>query len=708
MHAYLVTFTMILCASCTLVHAEDVFDLSLEELQNIKVNVASLFEDNPLDVASSTAVLYQRDWQNRGTSTLGHTLEAVPSVFAGSTWGGSEVLAIRGYATELSVRGISYTMNGIPLSTYTYANTGYAIPRMPLPLIQQVEMIRGPGSALYGSDAFHGVLAFELANEPVSTTIGNTQLGANKQQVNLLNSSIAPTFNLHWGVAYEQEGPYDTHYDYTDPFNGETRSSERDQSSQNMSAYLSANTGEIHGKGKWSALFFFNEFEASEFQGIGRQFFLPLANAFDLESTSLSTNTDTTDTDSNFLLVGLTHEKALGDTLQLKNQVYFWQSEHLWTFDNRGYPDSLTTLGGTPLACKQSEASLSPNPLYCSHIRTQQDDEQRLGYQIQLKQKQETSNTQWAIGAGYDEITITDSRFERRDLNGDLMIGYDNAFKDDTRYLSHILAQARTGFSDNQWLLSYGFRWDSYSDANDHLSPRIGLVHKINSHWRQKLLYGHAYRAPTALELKGSSASVLGNVDLDPEIIDTYEYILMYQKTNLQLEAVVFASEWQDAIALVPVSSASSTNRYQNIKDNHAQGLEMSVRKTIHNWSVMANASYVESENKSDNLDYQAFPKVMLSMNVENHLSQSMSLGLWYRHMQDYALGDDALLFADRDQQYHRFDVYGGYQVLPDTKIGFNVFNLFDQALPLPSYYGSENGWQDVGRQVNIHLQQRF
>jgi len=65
MHAYLVTFTMILCASCTLAHAEDVFDLSLEELQNIKVNVASLFEDNPLDVASSTAVLYQRDWQNR-------------------------------------------------------------------------------------------------------------------------------------------------------------------------------------------------------------------------------------------------------------------------------------------------------------------------------------------------------------------------------------------------------------------------------------------------------------------------------------------------------------------------------------------------------------------------------------------------------------------------------------------------------------------
>ena len=708
MHLSTLTFITVLLSQAHLAYADDVFDLSLEELQNIKVSVASLFEDTPLDVASSTAVLYQKDWQNRGTSTLGHTLEAVPSVFASSTWGGSEVLAIRGYATELSVRGISYSMNGIPLSTYTYANTGYAIPRMPLSLMQQVEMIRGPGSALYGSDAFHGVLAFELANEPASSSIGQVQMGKQKQQASLLNSHISSDLNLNWGLAYEDEGHYDSPYTYTDPSSGASKNSERDQSTKNISAYLTASSGEVSDTGKWSALFFFNEFDAREYQGIGRQFFVPLASVFDIQSTSLSQNTDSTDSDSRFILAGVTHEKALSYDLELKNQIYFWQSEHLWTFDNRGYPDSLTTLGGTTFPCKQNENSTSPNPLYCSHIRTQQDNEQRLGYQVQIKQKHEGSNTQWALGAGYDEIKITDSRFERRDLNDDLMIGYDNAFKGDTRYLGHILGQARSGFQDNQWLLSYGFRWDNYSDADDHFSPRIGLVHKINPQWRQKLLYGHAYRAPTALELKGSSASVLGNNNLKPEIIDTYEYILMYQQDNLQLETVLFASEWQDAISLVPVSSASSTNRYQNIKDNHAQGLEVSLRNTYLDWFMQGNISYVESENKSDKLDYQAFPKVMLSMNVERHLSESVSLGLWYRHMQDYALGDDAVLFSDRDEQYHRFDVYGGYQVLPDTKIGFNVFNLFDQALPLPSYYGSENGWQDAGRQINLQFQQRF
>ncbi len=696
-----------LCA-CEFSYSDDVFDLSLEELQSIRVEVASLFEDSALDVASSTAVLYQQDWQQRGASTLGQTLEAVPSVFADTTWGGSEVLAIRGYATELSVRGIAYTMNGIPLGSYTYANTGYSIPRMPLPLMQQVEMIRGPGSAIYGNDAFHGVLAFKLANAPVSQSLGYTQLGANNRQVSLLNSHFSGNWDVHSGVAYEQDGPYDQPYEYVDPNSGANQTSQRAQSLENISAYLSMNYGSISNGGKWSSLLFYNELDADGFPGIGRQFFEPLTASFDLDSTSLSTDTDITDTDSQFLLTGLSHEIKMGHDIQIKNQIYFWQSEHLWTFDNRGYPDAITTLGNTTLPCKTDENSTSPNPLYCKHLRTQEDNEQRAGYQLQIKQQHNALNTQWVVGAGYDEIKITDSRFEIRDLNDNLMIGYDNAFKDDQRFLNHVFAQARTGFDDDTWLLSYGVRWDSYSDADNHTSPRIGLVHKINEHWRQKILYGHAYRAPTALELKGSSSSVLGNTDLKPETIDTYEYVLMYHQSDLQLEAVFFTSEWQDAIALVPVPNISSTNQYQNIKNNDAQGLEFTVNKLINKWQLKANASYVKSENKSDDVDYQAFPEIMLSLNVEHQLSQRSRIGAWYRHMQDYALGDDTNLFTDNNESYQRFDLYASHVFQANTKLGMNVFNLFDQTLPLPSYYGSENGLEDRGREVNIYLEQRF
>lgn len=699
---------IVIISTFQLAHADDVFDLSLEELQSIKVEVASLFEDDILDIASSTAVLHHSDWQNRNASTLGQALEAVPSVFANTIWGGSEVIAIRGYATELSVRGVSYTIDNLPLGTYTYANTGYAIPRMPLPLMQQVEMIRGPGSALYGSDAFHGVLAFKLANEPISHSTGQLQLGTNKQQVNLLNTQISEHWQINSGIAYEQDGPHDPSYQYTNPNTGEIKTSQRKQSMENISAYVKATHGSISGHGKWSSLLFYNTLKADGFQGLGQQFFIPFSSLFDLKSTSLTTDADTTDGDSRFLLTGLSHEIRFHNAMQLKNQVYFWRSEHQWAFDNRGLPDTLTTLSGNILPCKTSVDSTSSNPLFCQHVRTQRNNEQRSGYQVQLKQRYSPLNTQWILGAGHDQIKITNSRFERRDINNNVLIGANNDFQGDSRHLSHLLAQARTGFQDNRWLLSYGLRWDNYSDADDHVSPRLGLVHKINKQWRQKLLYSHAYRAPTAVELKGSSASLLGNVDLKSETIDTYEYVLMYQQPNFQLEGVFFASEWEDAIALVPVSNFSNTNRYQNIKNNHAQGIEISATKLINSWTLKTNISHVRSENKDDNIDYQAFPKTMLSLNSEKKITERSTLGIWYRHMRDYALGDDTVLFSDRDQQYHRFDLYASHRFSHHTKVGMSVYNLFDQSLPLPSYYGSEDGWQDLGRQINVYLEQHF
>lgn len=705
-----ISLCLTLACLCTHSQADDLFELSLNDLNNLKVQVASLFEDNAMDVASSVAVIEHKEWENRGALTLGQTLELVPSVFANSTWGGSEVLAIRGYATELSVRGISYSLDGIPLGTYVYANTGYAIPRMPLDLMQRIEMIRGPGSALYGSDAFHGVLSFNLAQSPISQSQAQMSLGNNLQQAKLLNSVIGNQWRVHAGLSYEEDGPYDKTYDYTDPDSGLSESSSRDQSIKNLSAYFKSEYGTLSAAiGKWTAIGFFNQLEAREFQGIGRQFFSPLANVFDVESLSLSSNTDMSDSDTQFALFGMKHEVRLENEIQLKNQIHFWRSEHLWTFDNRGYPDSLTTQGGTTFNCKTNEADATPNPLYCSHIRTQSANEQRLGYQVQVKQQDNHWNTQWILGAGYDDIQVLESRFERRDLNDNLMIGYDNAYEGDHRYLTHALAQGRTSFGDERWLLSYGVRWDNYSDADDHISPRIGLVHKINEHWREKLLYGHAYRAPTALELKGSSSSVLGDPNLEAETIDSYEYVIMYQDTDFTFESVLFNSNWRNAITLVPVATGSSTNQYQNIHASRSQGLELSSTKQYVSWLLRGNLSYVKSKNTSDNIDYQAFPKWMSSLNAEYKFpTMNAMVGIWYRHMEQYALSDNLEFDTKTDQSYDRFDLYGFWKISKNSQFSAQIYNLLDAPVPLPSYYGSEGGWQDLSQQFSVSYKYLF
>ena len=270
--------------------AEDLFELSLMELQSIPVEVASLFEDSILDVASSTASISRRDWQNRGSLTLGQALESVPSVFTNTTLGGTEAIAIRGFATELSVRGIAHSLDGVPLGSYTYASPGYTLPRAPLNLFNQVEMIRGPGSTLYGNDAFHGVISMELYNGSSNGSEATLQAGSGEQ----FDAAVVSSFNqdkwrIHGGINATQDGNHDIEFSYTDIVSGELKDSSREHNFENNSAFLNIQYGLVSdAKGQFSATVFHNDFLSSEFQGLGSQFYQNIPSIFDIESISLS------------------------------------------------------------------------------------------------------------------------------------------------------------------------------------------------------------------------------------------------------------------------------------------------------------------------------------------------------------------------------------------------------------------------------------
>ncbi len=74
-------------------------------------------------------------------------------------WGGGDAITIRGY-TAPNPSNVAVLMDGIPLNAYNEGvqpTKSYLHPGM----FNRVEMIRGPGSAIYGTDAFHGVLYYD-------------------------------------------------------------------------------------------------------------------------------------------------------------------------------------------------------------------------------------------------------------------------------------------------------------------------------------------------------------------------------------------------------------------------------------------------------------------------------------------------------------------------------------------------------------------
>ncbi|MFC3151232.1 TonB-dependent receptor plug domain-containing protein [Litoribrevibacter euphylliae] len=685
---------------------EDFLELSLEDLMDIKVTVASLFEESALDVASSVSVITQEDWQARGSRRLGDVLETVPSVHTTTTWGGGETIAIRGYATELSVRGVAFSLDGVPLNSYVYATTAYDKAIMELDFMDRIEMIRGPGSALYGTDAFHGVVSYSLEKDKGDYL--NTRLAAGNplyQQGSLTSGWQLGNTQINYGLAYRKEDNHNLRFDYTDPLDGSNGEGSRDQGYENTSGYLSVINGDLE-QGMFTFKAFLNHFNANEFTGIGSQFFQTIPAFFDVESSSLARQGDLTDNDSDFALVSSSYEQSLEHQVTIKAQLYYWESHQDWEYDSNFYPTELTTLGGTTLPCKSTFDSPTPNPVYCPHYIYQSADEDRLGANLHIKQNNQTLNTQWLIGLGYDHQSVNDSRVHRVTPEGFTRNRYDNPYQGDTRNTRHLIFQAKTGFLSEALHLVYGVRWDDYSDVGSHTSPRLGAIYTISPSLTTKLMYGHAFRAPTAIERKGSQTTVLQNTDLKPETIDTYEWSLIHNTKHHQTELVVFTSEWDDAIALVP-SGQGTSNIYQNMNNNKSWGVELLHTWLINQWSTTFNTSYVESKNDTDNVDYEAFPSIITNLGVQYQLrSMDARIGFWQRMMWNYTEADPSPGFAPDDtKDYYRTDLHYQHRLNDQIEVFSDVSNVFDRDNTLPSYYGSEGGLPDYGRVFNVGVE---
>jgi outer membrane receptor for ferrienterochelin and colicins len=129
-----------------------------------------------------------------------------------------------------------------------------------------------------------------------------------------------------------------------------------------------------------------------------------------------------------------------------------------------------------------------------------------------------------------------------------------------------------------------GLRFDRVYDRIDELSPRLGAIWHP---WRVttlKLLYGRAFRPPNLYErfyaYGGAGVRQLANPGLDPERIETLEGVLE-QTLPAGVEATlsIYRNRITDLIDQVVRSSAGGTVlQYRNVHDVRAQGAEIEVR----------------------------------------------------------------------------------------------------------------------------------
>mgnify|MGYP001232348174 CR=1 FL=1 len=148
------------------------------------------------------------------------------------------------------------------------------------------------------------------------------------------------------------------------------------------------------------------------------------------------------------------------------------------------------------------------------------------------------------------------------------------------RHLSYLYLQDEWSFAKD-WTLTAGLRHDRYSDFGSTTNPRLALVWEARHDLTAKVMYGTAFRAPSFVEKYATSNPVaLGNSALQPEKIKTLEAAVTWQvRPNLETTLSVFHHEISDVIG-IPVASTT----YRNGGKQRGSGGELEAA-----WSASAN-----------------------------------------------------------------------------------------------------------------------
>jgi iron complex outermembrane receptor protein len=161
---------------------DDFFAMSPAELAATPVTIATGTPKPIFQSAAVTTVITAEQIKSMGATELHEVLETVPGVHA--------CLQASTYDYNYTMRGVRNAtnsqilmlLNGTRITT-PFRGTTMSSLELPIEAIQRVEVIRGPGSALYGADAFTGVInIITKKTKDIGGTIAGARVGDHSVQ----------------------------------------------------------------------------------------------------------------------------------------------------------------------------------------------------------------------------------------------------------------------------------------------------------------------------------------------------------------------------------------------------------------------------------------------------------------------------------------------------------------------------------------------
>lgn len=665
--ALLVAITVFVMGGVT-AQAEELPVYSFDEV----VVTATRTENDVKKVPASTQVITQEDIKRGGATSVRNALSMYANIFQKSkVRGGGHDIIIRGMETKHSL----VMVNGRRISNEADASglgNAMSLDRININDVEKIEIVRGPSSALYGSEAMGGVLniitkpskeqtlltGLEHTSEDTSHwwhadtgRIGNFSMTLDAR-FNKINRSMLDTAT--------ESDPYGTAQTYNASLNYYVN----DHSYVNAymdyySQHLKTDTGTPTMKPI--------TLTTSRGMSLSGQAMLEGtgSKAYKQKNYGISWNGKTDKNDwqiqaymSKFNWSTTSNTKVLGSIppagmegmfnflLQKKNTYDFNHDEHnMWAIEGR---DSLRV-----------------------------NDHHRVTFGAEYV-KDKVAGT--GLGSNGDGVHSITENGKTKSSSEKTLSSYAAYLQDEIEY--------------GKWFIVPAIRYDHHSAYGSHNSPKIGVTYNATDHFRIKANYGDGFKAPSVSQLyydldmemgRGNWVHLTGNPNLKPEKSKSWDLGVEAEFGKGYGSLTYFDNDVDNLITSIPKgkdSNGHNLHRYENVNKARIKGLENTLGYRFNDtleFKVTSTLFDAKDTSAGKDLTQRAKLSQIYQLIYDDHKDTGWSAVLWNQLDYKFVTGKAWESGESVKKSYSLTNFSLTRKVNKDTRVYGSVQNIFDK-----------------------------
>ena len=203
---------------------DDFLDMSLEELVSLEVTSVSKKSQSIMESAAAVYAITQDDIRRSGAKTIPDLLRMVPGLQVSKVNGNAWSVSSRGFNSVFSNK-LLVLIDGRSVYTPLYSGVTWETNDVMIADIDRIEVIRGPGAALWGSNAVNGVINI-MTKSAADTEGAYVEIGAGSYEQGF--------GSFRYGGQLGDNANYRVYYKYSDRDNQKTLNSTLAQKYSNI------------------------------------------------------------------------------------------------------------------------------------------------------------------------------------------------------------------------------------------------------------------------------------------------------------------------------------------------------------------------------------------------------------------------------------------------------------------------------------------